>query len=164
MKLRTIMVSGRERDLAFAWNEQFAPHVGALKRRAFEELLDKATGALFVEHDGVVAGFLVIFREGADYDSENYRYFDAKYDSFLYVDRIVIAASFQRQGIGRAVYEELERMAREQGAAKIACEVNVKPPNPDSIVFHESLGFREVGRQDTCGGEKRVALLVKDCD
>ncbi|NNE08661.1 MAG: hypothetical protein HKN20_08875, partial [Gemmatimonadetes bacterium] len=83
MKLRTIMVSGRERDLAFAWNEQFAPHVGALKRSAFEELLDKATGALFVEHDGVVAGFLVIFREGADYDSENYRYFDAKYDSFL---------------------------------------------------------------------------------
>lgn len=163
MKLRSIMVSGRERDLAFAWNVQFAPHVGALGRREFEELLDRAGAALFVEQDGVVAGFLVTFREGSDYQSENYRYFDSRYDSFLYIDRIVIAASFQRQGLGRAVYEELERMAREQGAAKIACEVNVEPPNPESFAFHESLDFREVDRQETCGGEKKVALLVKDC-
>ena len=161
MKLRPVQPS--ERDLVFAWNEQFAPHVGALARDDFDALLDAAAGALLIEHEGEPAGFLVTFREGADYASENYRYFASRYDSFLYVDRIVVAIEFQRTGIGRLVYQDLERTAREEGLGHIACEVNLKPPNPDSIAFHERIGFREVAQQDTCGGEKRVSLLIKHC-
>jgi hypothetical protein len=42
-----------------------------------------------------VAGFLLAFREGADYDSPNYLWFGQRYPAFLYVDRIAIAASHQ---------------------------------------------------------------------
>ena len=42
----------------------------------------------------------------------------------------------------------------------ITCEVNTRPANPDSMAFHERLGFREVGRQQTEGGAKEVALLA----
>jgi predicted GNAT superfamily acetyltransferase len=42
------------------------------------------------------------------------------------------------------------------------CEVNVRPRNETSLAFHEAIGFREVGQQDTDGGTKRVSLLALD--
>ena len=43
----------------------------------------------------------------------------------------------------------------------LTCEVNLKPPNPGSIVFHQQLGFAEVDQQETEQGAKRVSLMVK---
>jgi predicted GNAT superfamily acetyltransferase len=45
-----------------------------------------------------VAAVLLAFREGADYDSPNYRWFAKRYDSFLYIDRVVVSASHRRRG------------------------------------------------------------------
>ena len=42
----------------------------------------------------------------------------------------------------------------------MTAEVNVDPPNPVSSAFHESMGFAEVGRQQTYGGSVTVALLA----
>lgn len=42
----------------------------------------------------------------------------------------------------------------------MTAEVNVEPPNPVSTAFHTSMGFAEVGRQDTYGGSVTVALMV----
>jgi predicted GNAT superfamily acetyltransferase len=42
----------------------------------------------------------------------------------------------------------------------VTCEVNLDPPNPRSLAFHERLGFREVGRQATKGGAFTVVLLA----
>lgn len=39
-------------------------------------------------------------------------------------------------------------------------EVNVDPPNPGSLRFHDRLGFTEVGRQATKGDTVTVALLA----
>ena len=41
----------------------------------------------------------------------------------------------------------------------LLCEVNVRPRNDASLHFHHSIGFREVGQQDTDGGAKTVSLL-----
>ncbi len=41
----------------------------------------------------------------------------------------------------------------------LTCEVNVRPRNEPSLRFHHSIGFREVGQQDTDGGNKTVSLL-----
>ena len=53
-----------------------------------------------VELEGEVVAFLLVLREGADYDSPNYRWFTARYDRFLYIDRVVVAARQQGSGLG----------------------------------------------------------------
>jgi predicted GNAT superfamily acetyltransferase len=42
----------------------------------------------------------------------------------------------------------------------LCCEVNVEPPNPGSLRFHERIGFAEVG-QFAPKPDYVVSLLVK---
>jgi predicted GNAT superfamily acetyltransferase len=66
--------------------------------------------------------------------------------------------AYRRYGIGRAFYAELG--ARLTGRYPVLlCEVNVRPRNDASLDFHRAIGFREVGQQDTDGGNKTVSLL-----
>ena len=44
----------------------------------------------------------------------------------------------------------------------MTCEVNLEPPNPESLAFHDRLGFGRVGEQATKGGSVVVALLSRD--
>ncbi len=108
--------------------------------------------------DGAVQGFLLAFREGADYDSPNYQWFAARYTEFLYIDRIVIDAATRGRRLGEWLYEDLFSRARAQGLARIACEFDTDPPNEASRRFHQRFGFREVGSQRVAGGKKAVSL------
>ena len=104
------------------------------------------------------AGFCWVLGPGQDYASLNYGWFSRKYSDFVYLDRIAVHADFRRYGIGRGFYATLV----EQFAAThpvLLCEVNVRPRNEPSLKFHHSVGFREVGQQDTDGGKKTVSLL-----
>ena len=114
-----------------------------------------------VEKEGKVAAFLLGFRKGADYDSPNFLWFDARPGDFIYVDRVVVAPDFRGQKLADALYDDFESFARSHGIARITCEVNAEPPNPASLRFHERRGFREVGRQPY-GPHKIVALLQRD--
>jgi len=111
-----------------------------------------------VDVDGAVAAFLIVLREGASYESPNYRYFSARMDSFLYVDRIVVARAHQGQGWGGALYRELFDLARHEGVPRVTCEVDIVPPNKGSHLFHSRFGFRELGRQWVADGRKQVSL------
>lgn len=103
---------------------------------------------LIAELDDQPAAFLMAMREGADgYDSENYRWFSAKYDKFLYVDRIAIAEPFRHQGIGKKLYQTVFEHAKKIGAPFVTCEIDTIPYNAISLNFHKSLGFHEVGTQ-----------------
>jgi hypothetical protein len=113
-----------------------------------------------VEAGGRVVAFLLAFREGAGYDSVNYRWFAARYPRFLYVDRVVVDAAARGRGLGARLYDDLEALARAQGVDLLACEIDVAPPNPASTRFHARRGFREVGRQAVQGGTKEVSLQV----
>ena len=77
----------------------------------------------------------------------------------MYVDRIVIDPSFQHKGLGLAFYDNLEKFCQGQTPI-ITCEVNLKPKNYGSLLFHKKYGFKQVGTQETDGGEKEVSLLV----
>jgi len=107
-----------------------------------------------------VIGFALLFRTGADYASENYRWFEARGSEFFYVDRIVVADEAQNAGVGRALYAAIFDAARERGLSEVTCEVNVEPPNPGSMRFHSRLGFAEVGRQSTKNDRAVVAMLA----
>jgi hypothetical protein len=112
--------------------------------------------------DGEVLAFLLAFGPGARYDSPNYRWFQARYADFLYVDRIVVATRAQGRGLGRMLYDDLFDAARRSDCARVACEVDSDPPNPASDRFHEVFGFREVGTQHLPDRGKTVSLKIAD--
>lgn len=107
-----------------------------------------------------IRAFLIALTPGLGYASPNYQWFEARGDRFVYVDRIVVAPEAQGSGLGRLLYDDLATFAA-PFAECLTCEVNVRPPNPGSMAFHERMGFREVGRQSIDGGAKEVALLEK---
>ena len=110
-----------------------------------------------ITDDGATVAFLLAFRDGADYDSPNYRWFDARLDRFLYVDRVVVAASHQGRRLGALLYDDLFAFAWESGLPCVTCEFDIEPPNEASRRFHARYGFAEVGTQALPGG-KRVSL------
>lgn len=118
-------------------------------RAAYCRVIDSGVG---------VHGFLLALREGVDYDSPNYRWFAARYDEFLYVDRIVIDADSRGQQLGARLYDDLFAFARRHRLGRITCEFDIDPPNEGSRRFHERFGFQEVGRQRVAGGKKVVSL------
>jgi hypothetical protein len=98
-----------------------------------------------IDVDGEFGGFVVTFAPGSAYDSENYRWFAERHGrGFYYLDRIVLADSHRRQGLGTFVYDELEHVARRYG--RLALEVNLVPRNDGSLAFHDRRGYVEVGR------------------
>ena len=112
-----------------------------------------------VEEEGEVAAVLLGFRKGADYDSPNFLWFGARFDDFVYVDRVVVSPQFRGRKLADVLYDDFEAFARASGVSCITCEVNVEPPNPVSLKFHERRGFREIGREGY--GVKTVAMLER---
>ncbi len=109
-------------------------------------------------HDGRFAGFVVTVQSGAAFDSENFAWFAERYDSFCYLDRIVVHEDARRVGLARRVYDALEtRTART--APLLALEVNIDPPNDASLAFHAGRGFEAVGERFIV--DHTVAMLVK---
>ena len=104
------------------------------------------------EIDGTAIAFLLALREGADYDSPNYRWFAQRYGEFLYIDRVVVGSACQGRGVGALLYEDLFTFARASGVEQVTCEFDLQPPNPTSAAFHARFGFREVGTQWPAGG------------
>lgn len=146
-----------------ALNDRAVPHVNRITEAQLAHLHDQSL-YLGVARPGegteAAAGFLLALTEHADYDSENFAYFQRRYPRFTYVDRIVVAADHRRGGVGAALYADLARHLP-TGCQRITCEVNLRPPNPGSLAFHGKLGFEPVGEQDTGGGAKRVCLMTR---
>lgn len=147
---------------ALELNNAAVPAVNGLDLDALSRLVTMAAHAFGLRlrsHPGL-AGFCLAFTPGAAYESPNYRWFGARYESFTYLDRIVVDARQRGHGLGTAGYSELER--RIDGSTPwLFCEVNIRPMNAGSLRFHHRLGFVEVGQQDTNGGHKTVSLLGK---
>ncbi|MGH8183177.1 MAG: GNAT family N-acetyltransferase [Rhodanobacteraceae bacterium] len=145
-----------------ALNRAFVHFLSPLTRERLVMLERQARLHIVVEeHDAVVA-FLLAFREGADYDSVNYRWFAERYDRFLYVDRAVVSGSHQGTGVGQAFYRHVFEHARQTRVPVVVCEYDVEPPNPASERFHARLGFHEVGRQTITSpaGRKTVSMQL----
>lgn len=150
-------ITDADHDLVLALNEanvtMLAP-LGAGRLRELEKLADRLD---LVDVDGEVAGFVMTFAPGSAYDSENYRWFSARYgEQFYYLDRIVLDDRFRRRGLGGFVYDEVERVAARYG--RLTLEVNLRPRNDASLAFHDRRGFVEVGR---LGDEQKLVALME---
>lgn len=151
----------RENDVdeVLALNTASVPHVNLIEREQLQWFVDNAAFLRVAKIEDRVAGFLVGLRPGTVYASPNYRWFCEHYDDFAYIDRVAVAKWARRQGIAEALYSAFAES--QAGAPVLTCEVNIRPSNEGSMIFHERLGFRRVGSQETDGGEKEVALMEK---
>ena len=152
----------RDHDAVLALNNSAVPHVNALTPEEFAWIVAHAGYfRVAVDEDGL-AGFVIAFPPGLNYWSLNYRWFTDFYagHGFFYLDRIVVAGRARRTGVGRALYDDITRFAAGTWP-RIALEVNLLPPNPGSLAFHERLGFRRVGVREEEHGTKAVALMER---
>lgn len=156
MKIRDAQAT--DFDAILALNAASVSLLSPLSPQRLTELHAQAALHRVVERDGEVIGFLLAFREGADYDSPNYRWFAERYQLFLYVDRVVVADAARGQGVGTLLYRDMFEFAAASAVDLVTCEFDVDPPNPASERFHARFGFHEVGRQWVADGRKQVSL------
>ena len=147
------------RAALLALNNAHARETSLLDAAELDRMLAAARIAVVVEAG---AAFLLVFDQHSDYHATNFLWFRERFDRFLYIDRVIVAESHRRLGLGRLLYEDLFARAAALGHSRIACEVNSRPPNPVSDAFHASLGFTEVGTGVLNGGDRRVRYLLRD--
>jgi uncharacterized protein len=138
-------------DEMLALNAAHESETSPLDRAKLTEMLG---GAFHSATEGAGRdGFLIAFDQEAPYDSVNFLWFKARYDRFVYIDRIIVAPHARGRGLARLFYEGLLDRARFAGHDRVVCEINIEPPNPGSMAFHAALGFTEIGRGVLGGGK-----------
>ncbi len=147
-------------DLEDVWvlNEDSVPHVSRIDRNEMAWFAEHAHYFRVVRHGSELAGFLIGLRPGLPYASPNYRWFSERYQDFGYIDRVAVATSARRLGVATRLYRDFAATLVD-GIEVMTCEVNVRPANESSMEYHRKFGFTEVGKQQTEGGKKEVALL-----
>lgn len=100
---------------------------------------------LVAEKDGQIIGYAYagVFKGRAAYDWD--------VETSIYVDK-----DAKKQGIGRQLYEALEKILRKQNIVNLyACitcpETDDEYATRDSIHYHEKMGYRLVGEFRRCG-------------
>jgi uncharacterized protein len=142
-----------------ALNAASVRELSELDEQRLAWIISLAERSLAVEHEHALAGFALAIAPDTDYDSENYRWFAARFEDFLYLDRIVVSHEMRRRGIATLLYEAMESAATP--LQRMVCEVNLQPPNPASLAFHRGRGYEEIGRLRHDGG-KLVALMSRE--
>jgi predicted GNAT superfamily acetyltransferase len=140
-------------------NNAHASETSGLDEAGIRELLTMAFYARGIDR-GATA-LLLALDQDALYRNPNFEWFKCSPTSFVYIDRIIVAAAARGLGIGRLLYDDLFAAAIHAGHNNIVCEVNVDPPNPASVAFHQKLGFNQVGQGSIHGGAKTVRYFEK---
>jgi len=143
-------------------NEGSRPEVWPLAETDLSNLL--AFGGyhlVAVDTEEHVLGYLLSFPYTSRYDDAEIREFRRLIaEPFLYICQVVIASEHRRHGIGRAFYDAVADHAQRAGIQALCCDVNTDPPNPTSLAFHHTLGFKQITERRASNGFV-IALLVK---
>ncbi|MXP64319.1 GNAT family N-acetyltransferase [Roseomonas sp. M0104] len=142
-----------------ALNNRHAPAVNALTLPEFAALAEGALLALAAWEDREARALLLAFGPAGPARGPNHAWIRTHAPGAAYVDRIVVDGPAQGRGLGRALYGALAERAAACGLAELGCEVNLAPPNPESLAFHARLGFRRLGEATDPRNGKRVAYL-----
>ena len=138
-----------EADLVevLAINERSVPAMNSLPLERLEWFVREAEYFRVAVLDSAVSGFLICLAPEAPYPSPNLRWLNVRYADFLYIDRVAVAPACQRRGVATALYRDASANAPRRFKT-LACEVNLRPPNPGSVRFHQRMGFKPVGSKD----------------
>jgi predicted GNAT superfamily acetyltransferase len=141
-------------------NEESVQFLSPMDMGKLEHLRSQSEMINVIEVDGIVEAFVLTLRQGKDYDSLSYIWFSDHYDSFLYVDRIVVSEKMQGKGLGQMLYKSVFDHAKKIGVPYIVADIYIDPPNTVSLNFHEKFGFEKVGRIPIPERKKAVSLQV----
>ena len=160
MTLRLRDVREHELEHVLALNNSAGPTILPMDAERARLFLAEARYFRVAEVDGHLAGFLIALTPDAEYQSPNFRWFQQQFEDFVYIDRIVVAGTYRRHGLGRIFYADVQSFA-EVRSPRLCCEVLLEPRDDASVLFHGTYGFREVGQQ-VVAGYGHVSLLAKD--
>ena len=146
-------------DFVLSLNQNSLSAVSCSNLEQMKYFLDISSYFKILRIENNPVGFLIGLMPGKDYKSENYIWVNRKYQSFIYIDRVIIDAKNRNKGLGSILYDDLVNSFQSK-VENVICEVNVKPYNSQSLYFHEKYGFKEIGQKDTENGTKRVSYLV----
>ena len=143
-------------------NTANTPGVSELTMSELETDITNCLHALAIDNEhGEVCAFCITFAPDAPDAGANHRWFAERYKSFVYLDRIAIDSKNKNRGLGALLYQTVEqRMLNSAKHSLLCCEVNLEPPNPGSLRFHQRIGFTEVGQRGD-GNAYRVVLLAR---
>lgn len=136
--LPTILVMNREAGVS----------VADIDRDTLDCHLANAAYFRVAESDGALAGFLIGFDNEAGTGNTGYRWFRERHPEFAYIDRIVVAPDYRGHGLGRVLYADMISFA-EVRVPVLGCQVSLEPRDDASLMFHASLGFKEVAQLAT---------------
>lgn len=162
MELRDVLPG--DLDAVLALNNAAGPGIIEIGRERLTLLERQAHYFRVALIDGRIAGFLVAFEPGAEYDSPNYRWFSERFGAqgFVYIDRVVVAPGCRRHGVGRVMYADLLSYA-EIRQPMLTTEVFIEPKDDIAMVFFTTQNFAEVGQQVLPNG-RRVSLMAKELE
>lgn len=140
-------------------NKEFVHWLFPMDRDDLKHLLSIATYARQI-NDG--QAILIAYPHDVDYpDHWNLNWLRQNFDSFFYIDRVIVDATAQGQGLGTLLYQDVESFACEKGYTYLCCEVYTQPDNPASHKFHLARGFSPCGDQAHATGGKIVRYYAK---
>ena len=144
-------------------NNANTPGVSELTFTELESDLNNSLHALAIDNEhGEVCAFCITFAPDAPDAGINHQWFNERYESFVYLDRIAIDSNHQNRGLGVLLYQAVEQhMLHLSEYSLLCCEVNLEPPNPGSLRFHQRIGFTEVVQSIPEYANYRVSYLSK---
>ena len=145
-------------EAIWAINEQGLPGTGRVSEQEVADLLQFSSLSVGMFDGNELLGFVICLPPGTHYRSLNYQWFNDHYNAFVYVDRIAVSTLHRNQGVGTKLYDAVVAYSKEKNIP-IAAEVNLNPPNPGSIRFHERFNFEQVGVLHH--NEKSVTMLLR---
>ena len=147
-----------ELEEIYALNQSLTPMLGELKDiQHLKRLINMSKCSKGLKIKGRIAAFMICFRENSEYESKNYLYFNRKYKEFLYVDRIGVSKNLENTGLGSILYKYIIENFGED--LKICAEINTKPMNKKSIIFHEKHDFK--GISEKCYNENYKVVYME---
>ena len=150
--VRNIEIADLARALEI--NNANTPGVSELTLAELQLDFKNSLHALAIDNEhGEVCAFCITFAQDASDAGDNHRWFAERYESFVYLDRIAIDSDYQNRGLGVQLYQSVEyEMLQSVEHSMLCCEVNLEPPNPGSLRFHQRIGFKECGVESTAPG------------
>ena len=150
-----------DQEALLVLNNASTPAVNPLTLEELKSILFIAEKCWIEEIDGELAAALIIIGPDQPYSSDNYTWLETQFSNYCYVDRIMVDQNHKRKGFGNKLYQELEKYAECNDARTLLCEVNLEPPNPQSIAFHTRLKWEPFFEREH-GPGKKVQYFKKD--